>query len=338
MQRFLESLLLLPLLVVLTACGHMSDLTAERQATRLKDAAVARGDYASAARHSLAAARTYTHPGDVGVQARLLGDAALWLAFDGREREALAALDECIQNTTMYNDPIWRDFCATQRREIRTRTGGYEKIPALQAISAPPSQAAAGLQPTPGAPVARTEGPRTPAGGTAFRAGVVDGAGPIPGSKLKRFTGENKTPAGHSIFGTERGLACVQRAAIQEDRVSELFELVCPVSVIGCYLTAPAGASPTDSGRCSIANSFPVSASRSESEPGRALLRLPLSGRTSVFVSAWNQCNWNSGLMLPMPDAWVAGCDLSITDLQAEIRNESARKLRQLHGQRWGSR
>jgi hypothetical protein len=165
-------------------------------------------------------------------------------------------------------------------------------------------------------------------------ASVSSGLNPIGGSKIRLHPSYSETGRGHRIYGTEQGLACWQRGAAQLDRAAEVFELTCPAVVIGCYLSAPSGASP-DYGQCS-GNTFPISMQRGDSYIGPALVRLPLSGKASVFVFAWNQCHWNSAMVRALPEGWAAACDMTLQDLAAELsRNNSAIKLEQLHRQRW---
>jgi hypothetical protein len=67
----------------------------------------------------------------------------------------------------------------------------------------------------------------------------VPGGRPISGSLVKVYSTSMTTRAGHQVYGTEAGLACLKPARGQMDRNAELFELVCPAAALGCYLTAP---------------------------------------------------------------------------------------------------
>lgn len=169
---------------------------------------------------------------------------------------------------------------------------------------------------------------------TSQPAAVSTGPNPIAGSRIRLYTNYSETGRGHRVYGTEQGLACWQRGAAHLDRAAEVFELTCPAVVIGCYLSAPSGASH-DHGKCS-GNTFAVSAQRGDSYINPVLVRLPLGGRVSVFVFAWNQCHWNAAMVRALPEGWAAACDMTLQDLSIELNsNNSAVKLEQLHKQRW---
>lgn len=160
---------------------------------------------------------------------------------------------------------------------------------------------------------------------------------PVPGSSVKFYTASASTSAGHLIYGTKAGLACLKRAPKQSDGSAELYELTCPAVAVGCYLSQPTGTA-SESGRCSGGYEYPVYMSRGATHYGTALLRLPVSGKVSLFVFGYDQCQSQGGLVKPLPDGWAAACDISQSGFADELKNNSPAKLEAMHKQRWAGR
>lgn len=231
------------------------------------------------------------------------------------------------------------ESCAAPTKPLSMAQKAGCAISAEKAGIAPPGFAnrfMPGAGPQPDLPVVPSRSSNEVSGqsSTARGSAVSTSPNPIGGSKIQLYTSYDETVRGHRIYGTARGLACWRQGAAHLDRAAEVFELTCPAVAIGCYLSSPSGSS-IDHGKCS-GNTFPVFMSRGESYIGPALVRLPLSGKASVFVFAWNQCHWNAAVVRALPEGWAAACDMSPQDLSTELNtNNSAVKLEQLHKQRW---